>query len=322
MKIHSYIFLFFLFASCQKNISIPKNVSNYLNETIKLLKEKSIHKNEIDWKKFEKDLFIKAQHAKNLEDVYPTISYAVKKLNDNHSYFKSIIEIKNESENNPLPTFYDEITPDDIGYIRIPYCIGSEKDNENYITSIRTKIDQQAQKKLKGWIIDLRGNFGGNMWPMLLALEPLIGNGTFGYFIDANENSEAWKIIKGKAYIKDQLIMETNINFSNQVQKNPFMAILTDSETASSGEAVTVAFKGQENTKSFGQPTFGVSTGCVSHLLSDGSSINLAESIFLDRHKTKYGNKIVPDFVVEKDKTLQTGIAWIYKMNEIPTPKN
>lgn len=322
MKIFSYIALLFFFISCQKQNSIPKEVSDFLTETTNLLKEKSVYKNEIDWKEFEKDLFIKAQHAKKLEDVYPTISYAVKKLNDNHSYFKAKSEIEQESKDEPLPTFSDEITPNDIGYIRIPYCIGSEKDNENYITSIRTKIDQQAQKKLKGWIIDLRGNFGGNMWPMLLALEPLIGNGTFGYFIDANENSEAWKIIKGKAYIKDQLIMETNINFSNQVQKNPFMAILTDSETASSGEAVTVAFKGQENTKSFGQPTFGVSTGCVSHLLSDGSSINLAESIFLDRHKTKYGNKIVPDFVVEKDKTLQTGIAWIYKINEIPTPKN
>lgn len=322
MKILNYILLFLLFISCQKQNSTPKEVSDFLTETINLLKEKSIHKNEIDWNKFEKDLFIKAQHAKKLEDVYPTISYAVKKLNDNHSYFKAISETEQESKDESLPTFSDEITPNDIGYIRIPFCIGSENDNKNYITSIRTKIQHQSQKKLKGWIVDLRSNFGGNMWPMLLALEPLIGNGTFGYFIDANGNSEAWKIIKGKAYIDNQLIMETNINFSNQLQENQFIAILTDSETASSGEAVTVAFKGQENSKSFGQPTFGVSTGCVSHLLSDGSSINLAESIFSDRNKTKYGNKIVPDFVVEKDKTLQAGIEWIYEMNKKSKLKN
>jgi hypothetical protein len=43
----------------------------------------------------------------------------------------------------------------------------------------------------------------------LLSIEPLIGNGTLGYFIDANENSEAWKIIEGKAYIDDRLIIET-----------------------------------------------------------------------------------------------------------------
>jgi hypothetical protein len=41
----------------------------------------------------------------------------------------------------------------------------------------------------------------------------------------------------------------------------------------------------RENSKSFGQSTFGVSTGCVSHELSDGSIINLAESIFADRKR-------------------------------------
>jgi carboxyl-terminal processing protease len=90
--------------------------------------------------------------------------------------------------------------------------------------------------------LDLRGNFGGNMWPMLLSIEPLIGNGTFGYFIDANENSEAWKIIEGKAYIEDQFVMETKI-LSKQDLSNQFLAVLTDHQTASSGEAVAVAFK-------------------------------------------------------------------------------
>ena len=90
---------------------------------------------------------------------------------------------------------------------------------------------------MKGWIVDLRGNFGGNMWPMLLSVEPLIGNGTLGYFV-------------------------------------------------------------------------------VSHELSDGSIINLAESIFADRKKTKFGSKIIPDFQVEENQTLKAGIEWIYEMNK------
>lgn len=315
MKILHYLFLILAFISCQTQNSIPKEVSEYLTETLDLLEEKSVNKSKIDWNEFRIDIFKKAQNAKTIQDTYSTISYAISKLNDNHSYFKPAIKSEINSEDKPLPIFSDEITPNDIGYIRIPFCIGAENEYNNYITKIREKIEKQSQKKLKGWVIDLRGNFGGNMWPMLLAIEPLIGNGTLGYFIDANNNNKAWKIIKGKAYIEDQLIMETTIN-SKENLNNQFLAILTDNQTASSGEAITVALKSRENSKSFGKPTFGVSTGCVSHQLSDGSIINLAESSFADRKMTKYGSSILPDFEIEENQALKAGIEWIYKMNK------
>lgn len=315
MKILHYLFLILAFISCQTQNSIPKEVSEYLTETLDLLEEKSVNKSKIDWNEFRIDIFKKAQNAKTIQDTYSTISYAISKLNDNHSYFKPAIRPEINSEDKPLPIFSDEITPNDIGYIRIPFCIGAENEYNNYITKIREKIEKQSQKELKGWVIDLRGNFGGNMWPMLLAIEPLIGNGTLGYFIDANNNNKAWKIIKGKAYIEDQLIMETTIN-SKENLNNQFLAILTDNQTASSGEAITVALKSRENSKSFGKPTFGISTGCVSHQLSDGSIINLAESSFADRKMTKYGSSILPDFEIEENQALKAGIEWIYKMNK------
>lgn len=314
MKIFRSVFLILAFVSCSTQNSVPKEVSGYLNETLSLLKEKSIHKNTIDWEEFKVDIFKRAQNAKNIKETYSVISYAISKLNDNHSYFKSVTVLDEDSENKPLLVLDDEITPKDIGYIRIPFCIGTEEEYQNYIVKIRRKIEEQSQNGLKGWIVDLRGNFGGNMWPMLLSVEPLIGNGTLGYFVDSDGNSEAWKIVEGKAYIEDQLIMETAVSskdFSNQ-----FVAVLTDNQTASSGEAMTVAFKFRNNTKSFGKPTFGVSTGCVSHTLSDGSVINLAESVFADRKMIKYGLSINPDFEIEEKKVLQAGIEWIYEMNK------
>lgn len=301
--------------SCKTQNSVPNEVSNYLTETLDLLQENSVNKNKIDWKEFKIDVFKKAENAKIIEDTYPAISYAISKLNDNHSYFRPITELEANIENKPLPELADEITPNDIGYIRIPFCIGTENEYNDYISEIRAKIEKQSQNELKGWIVDLRGNFGGNMWPMLLAIEPLLGNGILGYFVDANENYDAWKIIDGKAYIGDQLIMETNIS-SKQDLSNHFLVVLTDNQTASSGEALAVAFKLREKSKSFGQPTYGVSTGCVSHELSDGSFINLAESIFADRTKTKYGLKIKPDFEVDENETLNAGINWIYKINK------
>lgn len=313
MKISFLIILIISFNSCQNQTSIPEKVADYLNEVIDLLEKNSINKNAIDWNAFRKDVFKKSQHAKSIEDTYPVITYAVTKLNDHHSYFKSNFESHSNSDDKPLPELTDEKTPDDIGYIRVPFCIGTENEYEKYISAIRSKIRTQSMKNLKGWIIDLRRNFGGNMWPMLLSIEPLIGNGILGYFADADNNFHSWKLNKGKAFIDDELILETAF-FAEPELSNAFVAILTDENTASSGEAVAVALKGRPHSKSFGKQTFGVSTGCVSHQLSDGSTINLAETVFADRKMNKYGFKINPDEAVEENQTLQSGIEWIYKM--------
>lgn len=309
-----YIIFFLTFISCRTEVSIPKETTDYLTEVLDLLEEKSVNKNKIDWNKFRIAIFKKGKDAKNVADVYPAIEYAISELKDNHSYFKSVIESEVNTENKPLPVNHDETTPDDIGYIKIPFCIGTEDDYNDYILEITEKIKEQSKKKLKGWVIDLRGNFGGNMWPMLLSIEPLIGNGTFGYFVNSNNQYQAWKLNKGKVYIDDELIFEKS-SYNELDLTNQFLAILTDSRTASSGEAITIALKNRVNSKSFGKPTYGVSTGCVSHQLSDGSTINLAESIFADRTKKKYGFKVIPDFETNEYDTLEKGIQWIYKMN-------
>jgi len=291
MKISNYIILLLAFISCQTQDSIPKEVSDYLVETLDLLEANSVNKNKIDWKEFKIDVFKKVQNAKNIEDTYPAISYAIKKLDDNHSYFKPTTETETNSENKSLPVLFDETTPNDIGYIRIPFCIGTEDNYNDYISTISTKIEEQSKKKLKGWIIDLRGNFGGNMWPMLLSIEPLIGNGTLGYFVNSDNQHQAWKLNKGKVYIDNELIFENKLYEKLDLSK-PFLAVLIDSRTASSGEAIVVA-----------------------HQLSDGSTINLAESIFTDKKMNKYGLSIYPDVVIEENKTLKAGIDWIYEMN-------
>lgn len=130
--------------SCKTQNSVPNEVSNYLTETLDLLQENSVNKNKIDWKEFKIDIFKKAENAKTIEDTYSVISYAISKLNDNHSYFRPITESEANLENKPLPVLTDEITPKDIGYIRIPFCIGTENEYNDYISEIRTKIEKQS----------------------------------------------------------------------------------------------------------------------------------------------------------------------------------
>ena len=37
---------------------------------------------------------------------------------------------------------------------------------------------------VQGWIVDLRGNQGGNTWAGMVALGPLLGEGSLGDFVD------------------------------------------------------------------------------------------------------------------------------------------
>ena len=83
----------------------------------------------------------------------------------------------------------------------------------------------------------------------------------------------------------------------------PPVAVLTDSLTASSGEAITIAFRARPGARSFGQPTFGVSTANAAFGLSDGAAIFLTVATMADRSGALYGGELVPDSLVLGTKT-------------------
>src|SRR4051812_15802719 len=65
-----------------------------------------------------------------------------------------------------------------------------ELDRSGFATCIQQQIRriQQQIKELEthapcGWIVDIRGNRGGSMWPMLAGVGPILGEGLVGEFI-------------------------------------------------------------------------------------------------------------------------------------------
>jgi hypothetical protein len=58
-------------------------------------------------------------------------------------------------------------------------------------------MDLQAQNP-DGWLMDLRGNGGGNMWPMLAGIGTVLGEGDLGAFESPNGDREVW-FYTGKA---------------------------------------------------------------------------------------------------------------------------
>lgn len=91
---------------------------------ITLLQNNSINKNEINWEDFRNDVYRHAKGSKTIENTYPTITYAITKLKDHHSYFAANMVSQDTSDLKPLPILMDEKVPEKIGYIRIGVLYG------------------------------------------------------------------------------------------------------------------------------------------------------------------------------------------------------
>ena len=90
------------------------------------------------------------------------------------------------------------------------------------------------------------------------------------------------------------------------------VAVLFGPRTGSSGEASVLAWRGRPQTRSFGQPTAGVSTGNVVQTLADGSRLLLTTTVMRDRNDRGDGLKIEPDQRIEGDAaTLAAAEAWL-----------
>jgi carboxyl-terminal processing protease len=307
-----YMLIVNIYTSCENRNSqnLSPIAKNYIDEVIALLQNNSINKNKMNWEEFKNDIYRHAKNAKTIENTYQSISYAISKLDDRHSYFVAKIDSQDTSDLKPLPFLQDEIVPENIGYIRIGFCMGDKEQTNNYINSVTEKIIKQDKTNKKGWIVDLRGNFGGNMWPMLVAIGPILGEGILGYSFYPDSSFYTWNYKDGKIYDENG-VWGQSTNTYHLKSYTPYVAILTDNVTASSGEAVAIAFKGRDKTKSFGIQTFGVSTGNRLHTLSDGSRINLTECVFADRNKTKYGSSVNPDVKCDEKETLAKAVSWI-----------
>lgn len=166
--------------------------------------------------------------------------------------------------------------------------------------AIRTK--DRAERC--GWVVDLRGNGGGNMWPMLLGLAPLLEEADgharrIGAFATADAE-QSWSSHDGAVWLEQKKLLDGGAAVYRLRQPGAPVAVLFGPRTASSGEATALAFRGRANTRSFGQPTAGLSTGNRTERLPDGTALLVTGNVMVDRNGRGDGGKIAPDVIVSE----------------------
>ncbi len=161
-----------------------------------------------------------------------------------------------------------------------------------------------------GWIVDLRGNTGGTMYPMLSGVSALLPNGPAMTFRDFSGkgypvtiNADGVEMVAGLANPK--------VDAGPKVTGKP-IAVLLDGETASSGEAVATAFRGLLGVESFGAPTAGYTSANSPVRLYDGATLVLTGSVYVDRTGASLDElPITPDHVVAPADAPAAAQAWL-----------
>ena len=284
----------------------------YINDALDKIQAHSMNKNQIDWHDYRANVLKYGKNDKTIDDAHKTIKYALLLLQDGHSFFVSSKDMKKEYSDTTakkITSIASEYN-NEIGYIKIPGFIGNEKLEKAFASRIQDLIRDLDKQKISGWMIDLRGNTGGNMWPMLLGIGPILGDGIAGYFVNDKKEFNMWGYAEGKTFDGGSIIskIDTPYRLKNTNKK---IAVLINNSTASSGEAIAVAFKGLPNTRFFGKATRGLTTGNSTIILSDSSRIFLMTVVYADRNKILYGKQIIPDEIAMDGDAKELAIKWI-----------
>jgi carboxyl-terminal processing protease len=313
--------------------AITPDAAAFLDNAIDIMRQHDLHGQGVDWTELRTEAFKRAGGAFNPIDTYPAIYWALVQLGDPGSHLRlppglypDQIALLQQAEkdaltnapggprvDNSIPTaFTSRRLPEghvitvqgrNFGYVVLPRC--SAKDNDGlllYAADVRRILTDIAAQNPKGWIVDLRGNTGGNMWPMLTGIGPILGDGPAGSFVAADGNV-TWFYQDGKTGTRNPGGVET---VSLTLDEEPALrtpspapvAVLVDSSTASSAEAITIAFHGRPDTRFFGTHTAGKSTAVQPFKLDDGAELYLTTAIDADRSGKSYPDGFTPDQIV------------------------
>ncbi len=317
-------------------VGSAETLTEVLEEALAYVETNALHRDRVNWQQVRTITTARLQKNPTEEELHESIRWVLRQLDDGHSFFMTPEQTRawkappaseqatgeEAADPTPAPLPEGELMEEEIGYVRIPQC-GSFNPEflETYAQTLQDLICQIDAEVPIGWVVDLRGNGGGNCWPMLAGISSVLGEGVVGSFQNAQRDSR-WGTTAGSAWEGDPEQVLTEVSRPCELaEPMPWVAVLTDQRTASSGEVVTVAFRARPRCRSFGMPTAGLSTANENYELSDGSTMLVTTAVYADRRGVAYGATIAPDEVFEErelgsnedgeDLVLERAMQWL-----------
>jgi C-terminal processing protease CtpA/Prc len=186
-----------------------------------------------------------------------------------------------------------------IAYLELP-GVSSGPKAATYDDAVHELLGEFDDGSLRGFIVDLRRNTGGTLWPMLAGIGPLAGAGEVGAFVSAHGSAD-WSYDAELGAAKSGTYELAKVAEPYPLRDDLPVAVLAGPLTAGFGEALVVAFAGRARTRRFGEGTSGLPTSNTQIPLADGALLVLTVTVHADRTGTRYDDVIAPDETVATD---------------------
>lgn len=183
-----------------------------------------------------------------------------------------------------------------IPVVSLPPFSGNHDEGVKYASAVLSAIPES----IPGVVIDLRGNTGGNMYPMIAAVHRFLPN---------DDEMIRFRTRKRTQWIPLSYAVQV-AGVQQQSRIECPVAILTDSLTASSGEATLICFRGLDYVRVFGNPTAGYASANQPFKLPGGDRLILTIGCDVARTGEVFcDDPIEPDVLTETP--LEDALKWI-----------
>lgn len=282
---------------------VPPSAERYGKDALATIGKNGIYSGSDEWKSTYEECLKMIENAESYEDTYPAVKKALSVGGGKHSMLMTKSESQDTTES------YDEVLPTvslsgDIAVIKLPDFLGTAEAGRKY-AKVAEDFIHENRDKINGVVLDLRGNTGGDMGPMATAVSSLLPDGELVYY-----HYRSYDI---PVTLKNGVVSNAGTGGRSlypEEKLNVPVAILTDDMTASSGEALTLCFRGLENTRTFGAPTAGYTSVNMLYNMYDGAQMYL--TVAFDKARTGEIFKetsIEPD--VATDSPLEAALEWL-----------
>lgn len=272
--------------------------TRYVKKAIRIMDKNGIYAEGPDWEKA-KNKAIEARPT-NLEEAQNIVVQAGKVAGGKHTSLMTSSEVtQNDTAAWEMPTI--KLLENDIAYINLPQFSGNAEEGIRYANTVLSALPT----RMNGIIIDLQGNRGGNMYPMIAAVHRFLPDDIILKF----------RMRRNTMEINVDYALR-NASIERQARIDCPIALLTDEWTGSSGEAVLLCFRGLENARTFGTPTAGYASCNSLFPLPDGSQLVLTIGEDIARTGEAFcDDPIMPD--VSTENPFEAALGWIRNQKEL-----
>ena len=289
------------------------------------MRANSVYARGINWPLVTRTTHELAARAKTTGDTYYAIQWVVdqiRKQGDGHAIFMPPQQAKGwlsamEAMPYSLPTV--SVGVGRLGYIKLPtFSAASDAAQRRYVSAALAGISRvESRHRRCGWIVDLSDDSGGNMFPMIFSVGPILGDGMFigfrdkhGVITEYDTYHDGAITVHKSGGITHRLASPVKLT---DLQPPPPVAVITSARTNSAGEAVTVAFRGRPNTRSFGTATTGATNAPGLFTLPDGAALLFGVVAYVDRTGRTYWRAIEPDQPLQGEPPEKTAQGWLLR---------